>query len=441
MKTLNRPLITLHCAVIASFLVVLALLPPAHAAGTPAALTWSVTHYDFGSVPVGQTPSQTFTLTNTGDIPSGMITVSTSGSTVFAITADGCTGKALGADESCNVTIQYPPINTNGDESILAATGQGSSSRMALYGNSGDNLVLNATGETRPIRGPVVGQYFGLFEGLPKARYREIVAAAPFDKCNLLILAFVRTFAFGRPSEEGGPIYVAQFANGRESPFELDPNDTDGDRVKLVVRMARKKNPSIKILISLGWGDNKDTEKAARTPVEFADSVRALVQAYHLDGIDIDFESTRVEPAAMLILAQEIRRSLNKIPGRPMIMTITPAQTEGLNKGVLEQFTYVMPQTYDHGGNGFNFADARWLANQLGGSYERIVYGLDSEAGSPQNPEKPDNPKKFAAQAKRNHAAGIFAWRLDNDSAEQGFPTFADAIEMWRLMHQPVPSR
>ena len=98
MKTLNRPLITLHCAVIASFLVVLALLPPAHAAGTPAALTWSVTHYDFGSVPVGQTPLETFTLTNTGDIPSGMITVSTSGSTVFAITADGCTGKALGAD-------------------------------------------------------------------------------------------------------------------------------------------------------------------------------------------------------------------------------------------------------------------------------------------------------------------------------------------------------
>ena len=94
-----------------------------------------------------------------------MITVSTSGSTVFTITADGCTGKALGADESCNVTIQYPPINTNGDESILAATGQGSSSRMALYGNSGDNLVLSAerTGETRPIRGPVVGRCFGAF--------------------------------------------------------------------------------------------------------------------------------------------------------------------------------------------------------------------------------------------------------------------------------------
>ena len=50
------------------------------------------------------------------------------------------------------------------EKSILTATGQGSSSRMALYGNSGDNLVLSAenTGEIRPIRGPVVGQSFGL---------------------------------------------------------------------------------------------------------------------------------------------------------------------------------------------------------------------------------------------------------------------------------------
>ena len=69
------------------------------------------------------------------------------------------------------------------------------------------------------------------------------------------------------------------------------------------MRLARKKNPSIKILISLGWGNGEngnDAGKAARTPVEFADSVRTLVQAYHLDGIDIDFESTDVEPAAML---------------------------------------------------------------------------------------------------------------------------------------------
>ena len=194
---------------------------------------------------------------------------------------------------------------------------------------------------------------FGLFDGVSKERYRRIVAAAPFDKCNLLILAFVRTFGFDRPPADGGPIYVAQFANGRlpelnRKKFPLDPNDTDGDRVKLIVETARKKNPSINILISLGSG-NADLVKAAKTPIKFADSVRALVQAYDLNGFDIDFENTDVTPAAMLTLAKQIRHSLNKIPStRPMIMTIAPDKPEGLNKDVLEQFTYVMAQTYGH---------------------------------------------------------------------------------------------
>ena len=90
----------------------------------------------------------------------------------------------------------------------------------------------------------------------------------------------------------------------------------------------------------------------------FADRVRALVQAYNLNGFDIDFESKTIEEQDMLTLAQEIRRSLNKIPStRPMIMTIAPDQTGGLNKDVLEQFTYVMAQTYDHACSDFSFDD------------------------------------------------------------------------------------
>jgi len=220
----------------------------------------------------------------------------------------------------------------------------------------------------------------------------------------------------------------------------LDPSDTDGDRVKLIVQTARKKNPSINILMSLGHGAN-DAGKAALTPVAFADSVRTLVQAYELNGFDIDFESTDVEPAAMLTLAQEIRRSLNKIPSaRPMIMTITPDQKDSLNKDVLEQFTYVMPQTYGHMCSCFSFDDAKWLAQQLG-SYERIVYGLNSEGflGHPDKERRPDDPKISVAEANKNRAAGVFAWRLNADSIKQGFPTFADAVEMWKLMNQQFP--
>jgi GH18 family chitinase len=286
---------------------------------------------------------------------------------------------------------------------------------------------------------PVVGQYYTLYDGVSKERYKSIVASAPFGKCNLLILGFVPAFKYVRSSKHGGTIYVAQLANGRVTPkgknYPVDPSDTDGDRVKLIVQTARNKNPSINILISLAWAAN-DAGKAALAPVAFADSVRTLVQAYELNGFDIDFESTNVEPAALLTLAKEIRRSLNKIPSRrPMIMTITPAQRDGLNKDVLEQFTYVMPQTYVHGGNGTNFADATWLAKQLDGSYSRIVYGLNSEG----NIGESDNPRKFADKAKANRAAGIFAWRLNGDSVDQnGSPTFATAAKMWKLMNQQL---
>src|SRR4029453_11074493 len=91
MKTPIRLLFTLLCAAFASFLVGLALLTPVHAASTPAALAWSVAQYDFGSVPVGQTPSQTFTLSNTGGRSSGNNMVSLAGSVVFSITDNCCT--------------------------------------------------------------------------------------------------------------------------------------------------------------------------------------------------------------------------------------------------------------------------------------------------------------------------------------------------------------
>jgi chitinase len=253
-----------------------------------------------------------------------------------------------------------------------------------------------------------------------KEHYEKIVAAAPFDKCNLLILAFVHAV------EKNG-VYVAEFTNWRDNDYQLDPKDTDEDRVRLIVETARKANPSLRILISLGWGTN-DAGNAASTPGPFADSVCALVEEYNLDGFDIDFESTSVEPAAMMQLAQQVTQGLDKVvPKRPMTTTITPAQTDGLDERVLEAFTYTMPQSYDHGGNG---TTVDWYEEQLG-SYARIVYGLNSEGYTGES----DDPAKFAGPAKQNDAAGIFAWRLDNDSLDQsGFPTFATGIEMWNLM-------
>jgi hypothetical protein len=122
------------------------------------------------------------------------------------------------------------------------------------------------------------------------------------------------------------------------------------------------------------------------------------------------------------------------------ILTLCPANlfkhVDCLDQTVLECFTYVMPQSYGHGGNG-TMVDH--YALMIGGgramNYEKIVYGLSAE----------DDPTRFVQFAKDNKAAGVFSWRLDTDSMprkqpegqQEGpdqLPTFAVAKKMWQLM-------
>jgi hypothetical protein len=273
-----------------------------------------------------------------------------------------------------------------------------------------------------PISGPVVCQFFGIFDGISKDQYGRIVAKAPFDKCNLLILAFVHAVQ----NDKGE--YVAQFTNGRDNGFPYDPKDSDADRVNLIVQTARNKNPGIRILLSLGY-DGNEVGNAASTPVPFADSVRALAETYGLNGLDIDFEfPDSIHSSALLTLAQQLRTSLNAAkPKRPVVLTITPAQKEGLDAKALQAFDYTMPQSY---GNNPSYADQ--YAKILNNSYSQIVYGVSTEGPIGQT----NDPADYVAAAKK--AAGFFGWRLDNDSLSPPpapFPTFTNAIKMWQLMH------
>src|SRR5258708_37994850 len=96
------------------------------------------------------------------------------------------------------------------------------------------------------------------------------------------------------------------------------------DRVMRVVKRARAMNSEIKILISLGWGKN-DAGDAATTPTPFAESVASIVKTCDLDGFDIDYEDTDVEPKDMFKLARALNDALSKItPTRERIITITP---------------------------------------------------------------------------------------------------------------------
>jgi Cep192 domain 4 len=100
--------------------------------------------FDYGAVNVGQAASQTFALTNSGGSATGMLSVSLGTATEFSITADACTGTALGPRKSCNVTVQYVPTTAGQTTTTLAANG--------IRPSASATITLSGTGVAVAVR-------------------------------------------------------------------------------------------------------------------------------------------------------------------------------------------------------------------------------------------------------------------------------------------------
>jgi outer membrane protein assembly factor BamB len=123
------------------------LVPASGQAGRAPALAWSPTTstgtFDYGAVDVGQTASQTFTLTNSGGSASAALTVALSGSAAFTKTADTCAATSLGPKKTCTVSVQYAPTVGGSDQATLTAAGNkpAASASLALTGTGAVPLV------------------------------------------------------------------------------------------------------------------------------------------------------------------------------------------------------------------------------------------------------------------------------------------------------------
>ena len=82
---------------------------PTWMAVSPAApdLSFSPAPFDYGSVPPGQTATQTFTLTNSGQAATGPLTVTLTDPAAFAVTADACSAVSLGPGQTCSITVRF----------------------------------------------------------------------------------------------------------------------------------------------------------------------------------------------------------------------------------------------------------------------------------------------------------------------------------------------
>jgi virginiamycin B lyase len=108
---------------------------PAGQAGSPPALAFTPSTYDYGTVTVGQTASNVFTLANTGGSGTGALSIALTGSAAFTKTADTCSATSLGPGKSCSVTVTYGPSAAGSDAAtLLASSKRNASASGALSG-------------------------------------------------------------------------------------------------------------------------------------------------------------------------------------------------------------------------------------------------------------------------------------------------------------------
>ena len=147
--------------VIASVIAVFMPGLSASAAGTGVA--FSPSPYDYGKVATGQTATKTFTLANTGREATGALTVTLTPawrtpSKAFAKTADTCTGKSLGPQKSCKVTVRFAPATAGTVAATLTAVNNKKAVETAdwLRGTGTNSVTVTSPGNQTSTKGRAV---------------------------------------------------------------------------------------------------------------------------------------------------------------------------------------------------------------------------------------------------------------------------------------------
>ncbi|HTM22799.1 MAG TPA: choice-of-anchor D domain-containing protein, partial [Kofleriaceae bacterium] len=122
--------------------VAAALTGNALAAGVLAA---DIDGYDFGPVKVS-TPSamRGFVFSNTGDVDTGALAVTSSNPSVFAIDSDGCTDQVLAPAAVCTVAVRFTPGDLGSATGSLTVSGDPGGNAVVALGGTGFAVVTIA---------------------------------------------------------------------------------------------------------------------------------------------------------------------------------------------------------------------------------------------------------------------------------------------------------
>ena len=92
---------------------------------TGPALVFSPSPYDYGQVSPGQSASQTFILSNSGQKATGKLRVRLSGPAAFSITGSTCRAARLRPGRTCTITVRFAPSQAGRITATLTAASKG----------------------------------------------------------------------------------------------------------------------------------------------------------------------------------------------------------------------------------------------------------------------------------------------------------------------------
>lgn len=124
--------------------------------------TVTPTPFSFGTTAVGTpTASHTFTVTNTGGVPSGTLTASLTGldATQFTLGTDGCTGMVLAGGATCDIDVTYSPTSAGDHGGTLSVSASpGGTANAALSGRAQVPAAITVVPGSRNFGSVVQGQ-------------------------------------------------------------------------------------------------------------------------------------------------------------------------------------------------------------------------------------------------------------------------------------------
>ena len=211
----------------------------------------------------------------------------------------------------------------------------------------------------------------------PDSCYQTLIRYGVYQNTDMVNICFFDTLP-----TPGVGYYALQLGN-----FDKKHPDgsTNADYLKWLVRDARAANPGIKLLATLNYNTDTLSRIFNVPPTQqqqsvnfFAASVLKCMQAYNLDGFDIDWEgsfSVAITPAQFATLFTAVRKTFDSQDNKHYYMTLSPANVGNLDAPTVNNcFDFVNLQLYSGFTNPSDFTQAGVNQNLLayGAKFESV---------------------------------------------------------------------